>query len=196
MSFKTWRAVSAYPRSVSPDAAELFDVVEELLPLSPDSCADRKTVLTEWLSDAESRKILTPRERAYLVSEIGPSLHDRPDRYYLHLFIDDQFQWLYEDAEKERLYQQRETAPKGIRLCACNGRFLVVLEPRTNRTGVVVRSNIGSIPKGSLVRSRVPWMHASRLRESWDQNTTYDPRWLSVVSVPQCARGQQFRRAA
>lgn len=182
MSIQVWRSLSAYPLAISKTTAELLDTIEEILPLRPDPAARPTDAVSAWLYEAGAKEIASWMEVHTACEELVPTLHERPEPRFLDLFLDGDYGALYEKGEEARVHEAAAKAKESkdrVRLSARGGRRLVVIEPTSNRAGRIVRSNF--LPKGTVVRSSVPWTHAMRPRSSWGNgDTIVDPQQLEV----------------
>lgn len=108
------------------------------------------------------------------------------DPMFLSMFANGDYDFLYEDGERERLSEaQQALPPKAEVYRLSDDRHFVVVQKLTKRTGVVVDSNL--LPKGAEVRSRVNWPFAVKPRNGWGAATLVAPRTLEVLSVPRRA---------
>lgn len=177
----SWQDLSAFPFAVSRETARFLDTLEELvgLPESP----DRKTSIDRWLDAAVGLGVATPDEAARAGGELAPTLHERPEPLYLAMFVNGDDDLLYEEGERARTREALSAPPhESGKIRLVSGPAFVAVRKTTRRTGVVVDSN--TLPKGAVVRSRVPWAFAVRPRNGWSANTFVAPRTLEVLEVP------------
>jgi hypothetical protein len=172
-----WRTLAAYPGALGPDVGALLDQVEELLPVS--RLGDRKTSALAWLGQALGSGILTPAEAARAQDELRPTLHAKPDRYFLHLFLDGEDEILYEDGESERLRESAAHRSRETLIRLVGGRSTATILPLTRQKGIVRGSNC--LPPGAVIFSRVPWNRAAHLRGTWTEDTLVHPKSLEIL---------------
>lgn len=176
----SWRRACAYPAVIQEETRVLLDSLEELTPI-PRGHGVRTSVLA-WLENSTQAGLLTPGEAYAAQTELRPTLHAKPDRYFLHLFLDGEDDLLLEEGECERL---RETAahrpePETIRLVG--GPWTATIIPLTRQKGVVRESNC--LRKGALILSRIPWNRAGHIRGTWTEDTFVHPKSLEILPSP------------
>ncbi len=176
----SWRRACAYPAVIKVETRGLLDSLEELAPI-PDGHGGRSSVLA-WIQSSTQAGLLTPGEANAAETELRPTLHAKPDRYFLHLFLDGEDDLLLEDGECERL---RETAahrlePETIRLVG--GPWTATIIPLTRQKGVVRESNC--LRKGAFILSRIPWNRAGHIRGTWTEDTFVHPKSLLIIPSP------------
>ncbi len=176
----SWRRACAYPAVIQEETRGLLDLLEELAPI-PDGHGGRSSVLA-WIQNSTQAGLLTPDEANAAETELRPTLHAKPDRYFLHLFLDGEDDLLLEDGECERL---RETAahrlePETIRLVG--GPWTATIIPLTRQKGVVRESNC--LRKGAHILSRIPWNRAGHIRGTWTEDTFVHPKSLEIIASP------------
>ena len=178
---RSWQDLSAFPLSVSRETARFLDTLEELVDLPENG--DRKTSFGGWLDQAVRVGVASADEAALVGGEVAPTLHERPEPLYLAMFTNGDDDLLYEEGERARTREALQILPdEGGRIRLVSGPAYAVVRKTTRRSGVVVSSNV--LPKGAMVRSRVPWPFAVRPRNGWSANTFVSPRTLEVLGGP------------
>jgi hypothetical protein len=178
---RSWQDLSAFPFAVSRETARFLDTLGELVPI--EETRDRKTSIDRWLDEAVRLGVATPDEAALAGGEVAPTLHERPEPIYLAMFANGDDDLLYEEGERARTREALLAPPdEGGRIRLASGPAFAVVRKTTRRTGVVTESNV--LPKGAVVRSRVPWPFAVRPRNGWSANTFVAPRTLEVLDAP------------